>query len=63
MSSPLSQYSDNMDWARKEFKLDPTTNLYDIVNILVSKYRELLNNQPTKESEDGTRAESRRKGK
>ena len=54
MSSPLSQYSENMDWLRKEFEFDDLTSLYEIVNRLVAEYKALKNNQTTKEPEDGT---------
>lgn len=53
MASPLSIYSDNMDWVRKEFKFEPTTSLYEIVNKLVEEYKALKNNQTKKEPEDG----------
>lgn len=62
MSSPLSDYSENMDWARKEFGFNQLTSLYEIVNRLVLEYKSLKNNQTVKEPENGT-AESKKRGR
>jgi len=54
MSSPLSIYSENMDWLRKEFGFEPTASLYEVVNKLCAEYKALKPNQTTKEPENGT---------
>ena len=61
MPTTLSIYSDNMDWLRKEFKLSQTTSLYEIVNILTDKYKE-LKNQSKEIEDDRTKKGKSRKG-
>ena len=62
MASALSIYCENMDWLKKEFAMSETASLYEVVNRLVDVYKTLKQNQ-SKEIEDGTRTESRRKRK
>ena len=62
MSSPLSMYCENMDFLKKEFNMCETTSLYEVVNRLCDEYKALKQNQ-SKEIENGTRTESRRKRK
>ena len=59
----MTKYQVSVEYAKKEFSLGEYVSLYELVNTIVDKYRMLKENQTTKEPEDGTRTESRRKRK
>ena len=58
----MTKYQISIEYAKKEFGLNEYSSLYEIVNRLVDGYRMLKENQ-SKEIENGTRTESRRKRK
>jgi hypothetical protein len=56
----MTKYQVNIEYLKKEFGLDDFTSLYELVNRTCDAYRALKQNQ-SKEIENGTRTESRRK--